>query len=517
MRKPFLTLSHIGALRRGSAGLALMLCVSATPLAAQRDNAPASQGSAQGDLSVTIYNGGTALVRDVRQVDLTHGVNRIPFPDVSAQIRPETVTLSGTGFEILEQNFDYDLLSPSALMQKAVGQTVTLIRTNPATGTETRERAKILAVNGGVVMDIGGRIEVLRDDGLPVRVVFDAIPPNLRARPTLSITLDAASRGRRELGLSYLSNGMGWSADYVAMFDEAKGTIDVQGWVTLTNNSGTTFTNARTLLVAGEVGQVNQGYNRDTIRRRASPPPGGIRPGTESGSREALGDFYLYPIDARTTIANAQQKQVSFLDVSGARASRGYEYRNGWLASMDEATSAASVLRFSSARQGGLGDALPAGTVRVYQRDARGNAQFVGESAIPHTPGGSELGLVTGQAFDVKVQPVVESRNRITADQWRESRQYRIDDGRDTGTVTVSTKDQLYRTKMRYTVTNARNVPVTVTLYQSGLDRYYAVGDTRVPEESIKGEQVDNDTRRWQVQVPANGETVLTATFDTRY
>lgn len=517
MRTPYFALNHISASRRGGIGLALILCLSGMPLAAQESGSPAVEPSAQGDLSVTIYNGDTALVRDVRQVDLSRGVNRIPFPDVSAQIRPETVTLSGTGFDILEQNFDYDLLSPAALMQKAVGQTVTLIRTNRATGAETRERAKILAVNGGVVMDVGGRIEVLRDDGLPVRVVFDAIPPNLRARPTLSITLDAASAGRRELGLSYLSNGLGWSADYVAMFDEARGTIDVQGWVTLTNDSGTTFTNARTLLVAGQVGQVSQGYNPGYPRGRGASSPGGIRPGTESGSREALGDFYLYPIDARTTIANAQQKQVSFLDVSGARASRGYDFRNAWLTSMDEAVSAASVLRFSSARQGGLGDALPAGTVRVYQRDARGNAQFIGESAIPHTPGGSELGLVTGQAFDVKVQPVVEERSRITADQWRQSYQYRIDDGEDQRTVTVSTKDQLYRTKMRYTVTNARNVPVTVTVYQSGLDGYYAVRDTRVPQESIKGEQVDSDTRRWQVQVPANGETVLTATFETRY
>jgi hypothetical protein len=215
----------------------------------------AQDRSAQGELSVTIYNNGQALVQDVRQVNLPAGKSRQEFPDVSAQIRSETVTLGGEGFGIVEQNFDYDLLSPSALMEKAVGQTVTLLRTNPATGAETRERATVLAVNGGVVLRIGERIEVLRDDGLPVRVIFDAIPPGLRARPTLSVTVDAAKAGPRPLSLSYLTPGLGWKADYVALFDEKAGKIDVQGWITLTNSTGTTFSNARALLVAGSVGR----------------------------------------------------------------------------------------------------------------------------------------------------------------------------------------------------------------------------------------------------------------------
>ena len=138
---------------------------------------------------------------------------------------------------------------------------------------------------------------------------------------------------------------------------------------------------------------------------RQQPPNQLRQAGTESAARERLGDFYLYPLPERTTIANAQTKQVSFLDVHGTPAQRAYEYRNAWLGASDEPQSANTVLRFSTSRDQGLGDALPAGTVRVYQRDARGNPQFVGESAIGHTPMGSELGLTTGQAFDVKVQP----------------------------------------------------------------------------------------------------------------
>jgi hypothetical protein len=148
--------------------------------------APAIAQTAQGDVAVTIYNDDLALIQDTRQIALPAQRSRQEFPDVSGQIRPETVTLSGDGIEIVEQNFDFDLLSPAKLMEKAVGQQITLVRTNPATGAETRESATVLAVNGGVVLRIGNRIEVLRDDSLPVRVIFDKVPENLRARPTLS-------------------------------------------------------------------------------------------------------------------------------------------------------------------------------------------------------------------------------------------------------------------------------------------------------------------------------------------
>ena len=467
----------------------LLLALAPTAALAQpADDGSASAGrNAQGDVAVTIYNNNLALVQDRRSLALPAGRSRQEFPDVSAQIRPETVTLSGTGLGVVEQNFDFDLLSPAALMQKAVGETITLIRTNPATGAETRERALVLAANNGVVLRIGDRIEVLRDDGLPARVIFDKVPENLRPRPTLSVTVQADRGGRQPVTLTYLTPGLGWSADYVALFDEAKGTMDVQGWITLTNNSGTPYANANTLLVAGAVGQANDG------RYRGYPPPpprpGGIRnPGTETAGRERLGDFYLYPLAERTTIANAQTKQVSFLDVGGAPAVRAYEYRNPWLGTQDQPVSTSSVLRFSSSRSGGLGDALPAGTVRVYQRDARGAPQFVGESAIGHTPMGSELGLVTGQAFDIKVQPTVEKRERMSSDGSR------------------------WRTSMRYRLTNASPRAITVDLIQSGL-----WGDTRITAESLNSERRSADQALWRVAVPANGEATVTATFDTRF
>jgi hypothetical protein len=438
-----------------------------------------------GNLAVTIYNQNLALVQDTRQLNLPAGRSRQEFPNVSGQISPETVTLSGQGVGIVEQNFDFDLLSPSKLMEKAVGEEITLLRTNPATGAETRERAKVLAVNGGVVLQIGNRIEVLRDDGLPVRAIFDRVPENLRARPTLSVTLQTDRAGSRPVTLSYLTPGMSWKADYVTLFDEAAGKIDVQGWVTLTNRTGTTFDNADTLLVAGEIGGGGGGYNQYDRPYRVPPPPGN-RPGTETSARESLGDFLLYPLKERTTIANQQTKQVSFLDVTGAAGRRAYVFRNSWLGTLNEAVSADTVLQFSSSRDQGLGDALPAGTVRVYMKDARGNAQFVGENQIGHTPMGSDVAITTGQAFDVKVQPLVVTREKKSGDRWR--------------------------TTMSYVLTNARPAPVTVDLIQSGL-----WGDVRIVDESLKSTRRSASEAMWRVTVPANGDTKVTATFDSRY
>ncbi len=488
--------------------------IAAAPASAQQADPsdPTPQGTAQGDVSVTIYQDGNTLVQDVRRLDIPTGRTRIEFPDVSAQIRPETLSFSAEGTAIVEQNFDFDLLTPTKLMEKAIGRTVTLIRTNPATGIEERERAEVLSTAGGVVLRIGDRIEVLRDDGLPVRVVFDEVPPNLRARPTLSVTLDSNRAGTRPASIRYLTPGLGWAADYVALFDEREGMVDMQGWVTLTNNTGTTFHSADTLLIAGNPA-------RDGSRSRGDM----VRPGTETADRERLGDFYLYPLDERTTIANAQTKQVSFLDAQSVAAERVYSIAAAWLNSDDDFRPAATAIGFSTGRAidgngGGLGDALPAGTVRFYQRDAQGNSQFIGENRIGHTPMGSTLALVTGDAFDVFMKAEVESRERITAGEYERSARYRvIEDGAVVREVEIDQEIEYYRTTMRYTFTNAKPEPVVVQLTQYGLDRYWWARDFRVISEEVVGEQINADRRLYRVPVPANGERVVRVTYETKF
>jgi hypothetical protein len=441
--------------------------------------------AAERTLAVTIYAGDLALVQDRREIEVKGGRQRIEFQDVSAQIRPETVSLTAADIGIIEQNFDFDLLTPAKLMEKAVGQEVSIVRVNPATGAETREQAQVLATNGGVVLKIGQRIEVLRDDGLPVRVIFDKVPDNLRARPTLSVTVIGGHAGSRPATLSYLTPGLGWKADYVALYNQGDGKIDVQGWVTLTNSSGATYENAQTLLVAGTPAQVDGGARQPNYYR-APPRPTLQQAGTESGNRERLGDYYLYPLAERTTIANLQTKQVSFLDVHGVPAEHGYEFRNRWLGTTETPVSAKSIYAFSTSARAGLGDQLPAGILRFYMRDKRGDPQFIGESRIDHTPMGSTLSLATGDAFDVKVRAVVDKRTRVSASEWQ--------------------------SEMRYELSNALPAPVTVKLLQEGL-----WGDARITAESQKSTRRSAETAEWSVTVPGNGKASLTATFDTRY
>ena len=503
---------------RGARTAALPLALLTGVASAQTQGDVDPDSTAQGDVSVTIYNNGQALVQDVRQLPIAQGRSRIEFPDVSAQIRPETLSFNAEGAGIVEQNFDFDLLTPSKLMEKAIGQTITLVRTNPATGVETRERATVLSTAGGVVVKIGDRIEVLRDDGLPVRAVFDRVPPNLRARPTLSVTVESERGGTRPASIRYLTPGLGWSTDYVSLYDEAKGTIDMQGWVTLTNQTGTTFHRADTLLVAGNP---SGGGNARNYRGRPVPPrpqSGMVRPGTESADREQVGDFYLYPIAERTTIANNQTKQVSFLDVQGVPARKVYARTVGWLANDDAPVNVSSEIAFSSSRDGGLGDALPAGTVRFYQRDSEGTPQFIGENAIGHTPMGSELSLRTGDAFDIFVQAEVESREEITAAEWEKSARYRvIRNGEVVEELEVERPKTFYRTTMRYMLTNAKDVPVEVDLVQAGLDRGWWGNDYRIISEDLPGEQLNLDRRKWTVPVAAEGEREVRVTYEARY
>ena len=487
-----------------AAGLAIMAA------GASAQSSPAAiadpDRTAQGDVSVTIYSDGRALVQDVRQLNIPAGRSTIDFPDVSARILAQTLSFNADGAGIVEQNFDYDILTPSKMMEKHIGKRVTLVRTNPATGQEVRETALVLSTAGGVVVQIDDRIEVLRDDGLPVRVIFDQVPANLRARPTLSVTVESSRGGRRPASIRYLTPGLDWGADYVALYDENGGLVDMQGWVTLTNNTGTTFHDAETLLVAGDAGGGMGSY-------------GGAQmdPGTETADRERLGDFYLYPLPGRTTIANNQTKQVSFLDVQGVPANKIYARGVGWLTSDRRPINVTSQLAFSTSRDAGLGDALPEGTVRFYQRDAQGNPQFIGEDNIPHTPMGSLLTLDTGEAFDVTVQAEVVDRDKISAGEYERSSRYRVIRDGEVSTIEVEREIEYYRTTMRYTFTNAKPEPVEVQLTQDGLDRGWWTRDYRVVSEDVAGEQLGLDRRRYKVTVPANSKRVVEVTYETKF
>jgi len=433
------------------------------------------------NVSLTIYNDNLALIEETRSLDPGAGRSKIEFKDVSAMIRPETVVLTGPDIAIVEQNFDYDLLTPEKLMQKAVGRDVEIVRVNPGSGEQVREQATVLATNNGVVLRVGKNIEVLRADGVPTRVIFDKVPDNLRARPTLSVTVESQKAGSRDLRLSYLSSGLSWKSDYVALFDEKAGKLDMQGWITLTNESGTTYENAQTQLIAGNVNVADD--ESQWLQRQQQRTTQLRQAGTESGSQPKLADYYVYPLRERTTVADNQSKQVGFLEMNGVTARKVYRYRAGWFESADP-THADVAVDFANSSGAGLGAQLPAGIVRVYVRDVEGKPKFVGEDRIPHTPQGSELSVKTGEAFDVTVQPSLDNRQRINR----------------------------FRTRyvMTYTVRNARSEPVTVVIRQEGLGR-----STKVIEESLQRTRTDARVLQWDVPTPANGETALSFTLET--
>ena len=451
------------------------LCIAAL-LATSAAAAPAAPDQQQ--LTVTVYNDNLALVQDVRRLEVPAGRTRLEFKNVSASIKPETVSLSGSGLSVVEQNFDYDLLTPAKMMEKAVGHQIQGVHTNPATGAQTTETATVLSVNDGVILKIGNRIEALRDDGLPTRVVFSSIPENLRAEPTLSVTVNAAGGGARDTTLSYLTTGLSWKADYVALFDEKQNTIGVQGWITLSNLSGTTFTNARTELVAGNINLSDNVANlgvRQQQRLNAERTAGSA----PAAAQASIADYDVFTLPERVTIAQNQTKQVSFLDVHGAKTDKAYAFQSYDFASAPQPAHAAVVLTFDN------GDRpLPEGVVRVYMRDPAGDPKFVGEDTIDHTPAGSHLGIKIGEAFDVTVQPTLVKNERI-----------------DPGHV---------RYAMSYLLRNARSEPVSVQVDQGGLGR-----DGKIKEESLLDTRADAGTAVWHVPVPANGQAVLTFTVET--
>ncbi len=434
-------------------------------------------------LSVTIYNANQALVDDVRRIDIAAGRQRLELKDVSSSIRPETVTLTAPGLSIIEQNFDFDLLTPQKMMEKAVGQQVQIVRTNPGSGAQTTETATVLSANEGVILKIGDRIEVLRDDGVPTRVIFNGVPQTLRARPTLSVTVESDHGGPRLVDLSYLTTGLSWKADYVALFDEAAGKLDLQGWITLTNQSGTAFTDADTQLVAGDVALAASPAPYRPVNR---PIAGVLRGGAErrTGPGAAVSDVYVYSLPERTTIAENQTKQVSFLDAHGVTAHKVYRWSQDDFQSADNPSSAEVVVAFANASAGGLGAGLPAGTLRIYERDAKGAPKFVGENPIGHTPQGSDLAVKIGEAFDVTVQPTLVSSEVVNKRRTRYT--------------------------MAYKLRNARGAPVSVDLRQGGLSE-----QNSVISESLKGRSLDAYSRGWTVAVPAAGETTLNAVIET--
>jgi hypothetical protein len=443
----------------------------------------------QQSVAVTIYNENLALIKDLRRVTLEAGRNRLALREVSGRMRPETALLRSVShpgsLALLEQNFDFDLLTPAKLLEKYVGRQVKVFRMNPKTGEESFETATVLAANGGVVMRIGERIET----GLPGRIVYDGVPANLRDKPTLVTELDAARGGAQSLELSYLSAGLSWKADYVAELNGADTALDLNGWVTLTNTSGTAYPNARLQLVAGDVNRV-----RDEVR--AAKAMLAMRAAEAAAPRsdmaqEALFEYHLYTLQRPTTIADSQTKQVALLGAQSVPVAKelllqgsDYYYRSS-VGGIGQKMKVGVFVQFENRESSRLGVPMPKGVVRVYKKDSSGNAQFVGEDRIDHTPKNEKVRLKLGDAFDV------------TAD--KKQTDFRARGG------------HMYESAYEIVLRNAKKEAVTVVV------REPVPADWTMLEETQKHAKVASGTAEWQVKVPAEGSTTLRYRVLVRY
>lgn len=450
--------------------------------------------SDQKAIAVTIYNGNLALVKDTRNVKLKTGLNSLALRDVSAQIRPETALLRSMNapgsLTLLEQNFDFDLLTPEKLLEKYVGKTVSIIKTHPSTGAETTEKATVLSANNGIVLKIGNHIET----GVPGRIVYDDVPENLRDRPTLVTQINNKGTQEQTLELSYLTGGLAWKADYVAELSPKEDSIDLSGWVTLTNTSGATYKNAKLQLVAGDVNRVQQempmmaakAMRGDVMMAEAAAPM----------AEESLLEYHLYTLDRPTTIAENQTKQVALLSASNIPARKelvlrgaDYYYQSSY-GDLGTKMKVGVFVEFDNKETSKLGMPLPKGVMRVYKKDNTGNAQFVGEDNIDHTPKNEFVRLKLGESFDV------------TAD--KKQTNFKVLPNPQKG-------HNAFESAYEITLKNAKKEKMTVIVQEP------ISGDWTITSESLPHIKANSHLAIWKVEIPAESNATLSYKAIVKY
>jgi hypothetical protein len=386
---------------------ALLLGTCATATFAQTSEQTTTARDRQ-SVNITVYNSNLGLVRETRRLTLPAGRIALRFADVTAQIRPETVHLASltapSSLRILEQNYQYDLLNPAKLLDKFVGRDLTLVLRRYQNNTESFEpvQATLLSNNGGQVWRINGQIVINPTNIAEMR--FPDLPKNLVATPTLVWDLDNNETAAQNVEASYLTSGMNWRADYVLLVnaDDTKG--DLQGWVTLTNASGSSFDDARLQLVAGDVNRVSEERNMalaGAMRAKSAMDEAQFQ-------EQGFFEYHMYTLQRPTTIRDNETKQVSLLEAAGFEVKKEFVlngqryyytgYNNPGAAIKEKV---GVFVQFRNAQTNKLGMPLPAGTIRLYKKDDKGNQQFIGEDRIDHTPKDEDVRVKVGDAFDI--------------------------------------------------------------------------------------------------------------------
>jgi len=458
------------------------------PIASAEAPAAAAQGSStlddQTELALTVYNSNIALVRDVRTLQLPRGTFDLQFMDIAATVNPATVHFRSLSepdrVSVLEQNYEYDLLEPDKLLRKYVGRDVTLVRRREDNGRTIEEpvTARLLSYNQAPVWQIGNEIVT----GLGAdHIRFPELPGNLFSRPTLIWSLSNDGGARHRVEASYLATNVKWNADYVLTVARDDKTADIDGWVTVTNGSGTGFRNATLQLVAGDLNRVSSPAammeQADRLERVA------VNVAKEM-TQEAFSDYHLYSLGRKTTVNNNQTKQVSMLDATGFPIVKRYVvdgqafyYRNAQHPGSPIKDVVQVYYQFKNEGRAGLGIPMPAGVVRVYQSDSRGGTQFVGEDRIQHTPSDETLKLKIGNAFDVVAERKQTDFEKIGSN--------------------------VYEIEYEVVLRNHKTAPVAVEVNEP-------IGGTwRILRSSHQGTRTDAWAAQFSVPVAANGSATL--------
>src|SRR6266702_5106235 len=385
---------------------------------------PSTTLNDQTDLSVTVYNSNIALVRDVRNLSLPSGVFRLKLMDIAATINPATVHFRSLNepdkLGVLEQNYEYDLLEPAKLLHKYVGKEVTLVRSYMDNGTTKREeiKATLLADNNGPVWKIGNDIVT---GGYAESYRFPEVPANLFDRPTLLMSLENSGSRKQQIEASYLAGNLSWNSDYVLTVGREDKAADLDGWVTLINNNGTAFRNARLQLVAGDLNRIQPApasmQARDMVMAKAAR--------AEQFAQENFSEYHLYTLGRKTSVEDKETKQISLLEGSGIPVEKrfvvngqNFYYHNQQNPGTPIKDNVMVFYKFKNQEKSGLGMPMPAGNVRVYQKDSKGNILFVGEDRIDHTPKDEALNIHIGNAFDVISERKQTDYKRIDTHTW---------------------------------------------------------------------------------------------------
>ncbi len=405
-------------------------------------------------IAITVYNQGTALIRDQRALTLDEGVNSIDFRDVAATIDPTSVRMvslsDAADIVVLEQSYSYDLVNSSSLMARYLDETI-----NITTADGTSYSGELLSGRGNeaILRNESGEIIVIRlSDVRDIR--FPALPDALITRPSLQWLLHSSAAGEQQVELTYLAGGMNWTADYNLLLSQDESRVDLSGWVTLNNRTGRAFADAQLKLVAGEIHRIESQVMMVEAREEAfdmAGKGGGV-------DQRALFEYQLYEIDRAVTINNNETKQIEFVNSSGIAAGNFYifdkspqfgayyspiDYSEGF--GVDTSSDVQTYLEFNTGETSGLGADLPAGRIRVYQQDVDGAGLLIGENAINHTPEGEDVQILLGSTFDLVGERTRSRFATISRDVVQESFEIRLRNRKDDATVEIRVPERLYR------------------------------------------------------------------------